>query len=813
MRIFVSATLAIIAACGSSAQPAFDPSKGVDDRGFPLIPPAELLKPFVTPPYDNPILSAIKGPKVDRYDGGIGGEEEEEEHEYGPPPFGDPDIFGEPMPDAARTLTRSGAPLVWEFVGPEPILDEYWSGNAPATGRVVGIAPHPTIANICYIAAASGGLWSTINGGQTWTPLSATMNTHNCGAIALDPTNPNILYLGTGEYQTGSPGDGLYRVDINAGTWVRIGTASQVGNSISGIAVDPLDPQVIHVTGTRGYVRTTNGGATWTLGISGSCSSLALNTTDPNIVYAARNGDAIYRSPNKGQNFTKRNTGIDNTPVRRIVIAISKTSPSTLYAAFVDSSNGLQGFYSTNTEGDTWTKKAGTPDFPYPQGSYDLFVGVDPTNANRVFAGGVDPRYADAGVIRSIDGGNTWDEISAGPAGGQLHPDHHVIAFGPGVIWEGSDGGIQKSLDGGESWINLNNTLAITQNVQLALNPIDSEMMATGTQDNGTIGRIQGDNKWNGLVSGDGGFLAFDHEDPSIFYSTYVYLTTFRITDTTFDDITGPWDGDLRRFYSPLVMDPNNAKILCGGTTRVWRTTDATAASVSWTPLSSDLFGGSGTLNAIAIAKGDSNTIYAGGSNGRIFVTNNLTTWNERSSGVPNNTVMDIVIDPTNPAIAYAAFAATGAVPRVMRTVDSGETWTDLSGDLPVGAGARSLAVYFKSNPPKIIMGSGAGYYISDDDGVTWTHNGTEFPNVQLADLRIDEENDVLVAGTYGRGVWRTPLKCISDIDQNGEVDLSDFFGFFNFWDVSDPAIDFNADGSVDLLDYFRFLNGWDKGC
>lgn len=731
----------------------------------------------------------------------------------GPPPPGYWRIVGGSVPDWTwdDATRESVGPLSFTLLGPRPIQNEYWSGVANASGRVVSIAPHPIDANTCYIASASGGVWKTTDGGTTWTPLTDQLSNMNHGAIAIDPSNPDTIYAGTGEYTTGSLGDGLFRSTDAGATWTRIADASVVGSQISGVAIDPTNPSIIHVTGSRGYIRSGDAGATWAQILRNSCSSLALDTVNPANVYIGRNGSGLWKSTNSGLNVTQMTTGLPTSGYARVVLAISKSNPQVLYAALANTSSGILGFYTTTNGGTSWSLLPNTPNFASPQSWYDIFVGVDPTNHLRVYCGGVDPRYAVAGVIRSTNGGTTWQEISDGPISGQLHPDHHAIAWGPtGVLWTGNDGGVWKSTNGGDTWINCNATLALTQIYQLALHPTNVDRVIGGTQDNGTVYRSSNMMGWPQIVSGDGGYAAFESSNPNLAYTTYVYLSTYRVnlTSGSASNISGPWNSDSANFIAPLVRDPNTPARLYGGTSRIWRGTNTTGTP-SWSTISSNF---NSVVSSIAVAPGNSNVMYVGTNAGGVYTTTNASTWTLRSPGV-GGTVTDICIDPSNSQIAYLSSEASGGR-RVARTINGGVSWTDVTGNLPTGVSGTALEIDWNRTTPHLYLGSGAGLYLSTDGGATWIKNGPDFPNVNVGDIVIDTVARTVTVGTYGRGTWRSALpRCSSDITGDGPVDFADFLAFFNAFDALDPAADVDGSGEVDFGDFLTFFNGFDVGC
>jgi photosystem II stability/assembly factor-like uncharacterized protein len=708
----------------------------------------------------------------------------------GPPPPGHPKIVGEPMPGWTRAdqEAREGEPMLWTQLGPRPIIEEYWSGTDDASGRVVSVAPHPAEAKTVYIAAASGGIWKTTDGGVSWIPLTDELPVLNHGCVAVDPSDPDTVYAGTGEYTTLSRGDGLFRSSDGGATWERIATKAEVGETCSRILVDPGDSETIHLSGGGGYARTSDGGLSWDRSFTSSrISDLAMGSGDPNTLFLGQHGGGIWRSLDGGESWTKLAGGLPTTGVQRILLATAPSEPNVIYTAIINASSGLRGLYRSADGGNTWTAKPNTPDFPYPQGWYDAFLGVDPTDENTIYAGGVFPTYAVAGVIKSTDGGDSWVDISC-PGScltePNLHPDMHAIAFASdGTLWVGNDGGVWKSPDGGASWINTNATLNITQNYAIALSPADQTRVMGGTQDNGTVERQSNEEDWPQTVAGDGGFLAYDFDEPARRYTTYVRLSVYRLFGGSIVNISGPWSGDRRNFIAPLVMDPNDSATLYGGTYRVWRTQNASAAA-TWSAYSPDLTDG-GTLNAIAAAVGPSGVLYTGSSDGKVFVKpSEAAAWQDRSSGLPTGQVSDIVIDPADPAHAFVAFHNTSGE-RILETTTSGSSWADATGSLIDGVAARALAVDWRYEPPVLLVGSGAGVYWSTNLGGVWVKDGTDLPNVNVGDLAIDPSSGTITVGSYGRGAWRASIDALIGI----EVVFSDGFesGDLSAWSAVLP--------------------------
>ncbi len=736
-----------------------------------------------------------------------------EEHESGPPPYGYIKVIGEPVPNWTWGGAQTRTGLSWTFIGPKPMASEYWSGEGNAGGHVAAIAPHPSDPNTVYLAANTGGVWKTTDAGANWTPLTDQLSILNHGAIAIDPSNPNVIYIGSGSTHSGSSGDGLFKSTDAGATWSRIGTTTDVGSQINRVVVHPQSPGTLHVTGSGGYYRTLNGGGTWTRIISAACSSVVIHPTSPNIVYIGRNSQGVYKSTTDGSSPTKLAGGLPTSGFTQVLVDISKSNPQVLYAAFL-SGGGIQGLYRTSDGGTNWTKLTNAPNFPSPQGYWNAYVAVDPTNENKLFVGGVDSRYAEVGISRSLDAGAPWTEVGLGPP--SVHPDHHCMAFGPtGVIWEGNDGGVWKSTNGGSSWTNCNATLAAAQIYNLVQHPSLTLRALGGTQDNGTPERSSSSTSWAQLQVGDGGYSVFDPSTTTNRRSTtYVYLDIPRWPNSSSKGTPGGWGSAPANFIAPLVGDPNSGSTLLGGTNRIWRTTNATATTPTWTAISTNAVGAGGTINAIAVATGASNTIYSGSSTGDVYVTTDATAWNNRSTGLPNGQISDIVIAPSAPGTAYVAYYNTTGN-RVLKTTDYGVTWTPMSAGLPSGVSAGALAVDFAFTPPTLYVGAGAGMYYSSDNGATWTKNNATLPNVNVADLFIDPIARTITAGTYGRGAWMAnlPQACPADFNGDGFVNGDDYDAFAEAFDNADPAGDFNNDGFVNGDDYDAFAGHFDAGC
>jgi hypothetical protein len=423
----------------------------------------------------------------------------------------------------------------------------------------------------------------------------------------------------------------------------------------------------------------------------------------------------------------------------------------------------------------------------YGQGYYDNAIAVDPTDPDRVWAGGID-------LYRSDDGGRNWGLASywwasppyAAQAPSYSHADQHSIVFHPGYDGAGnktlfvtSDGGIFRTDDALATtakgttaacnarnsqfaWQALNNGYGVTQFYHGAPYPDGSRYLG-GTQDNGTLRGSDGDEAWGRILGGDGGYVAVHPEHPETLYASYQYRNLQKSTDggrswqRVSDSISG---GTL--FINPYVMDPNDPERLWVGGSELWRSDNG---AVSWHRASRPFFDGS-LVSALAVARGDSDQVLAGTNTGYILQTYSGTTADDVSDWptVQPRTgwVSSLAIDPTRKDVVYATYSTFGGT-HVWKSTDGGATWRGIDGkgnrkipDIPV----HSLVVD-PNRPSRLIVGTDLGVFVSTDGGATWAVENTGFANVRTEWLALLEGpgGSTLYAFTFGRGAWRVPLR------------------------------------------------------
>jgi photosystem II stability/assembly factor-like uncharacterized protein len=676
----------------------------------------------------------------------------------------------------------------WVPEGPSPVL----LGNVANSGRIAALAADPTNANTIYIAAAGGGVWKTTDGGTSWIPLTDNQQTLFMGAIAVAPSDPNTIYAGTGEADNSGDsfyGRGVLKSTDAGATWTLLGNSQFDRRTISKVVVSPTDPNTVYVAvaneGTNGASvlrpntgvwKSTDGGITWTntttrVSTTQDYSDLVMDPLDPQTLYAAVGtltgalANGVYKTSDGGNtwavagNFPKGsnngNTKIAIAPTNRLVLYVSIANP------YEGSRSGALGKMMKSVDGGlTWNQLTNPPNYMGSQGWYDSTLAVDPSTPNTVYAGGAARPNS---IIRSLDGGNSWSDLSVGSDGQGPHADHHGIGFdAAGRLLDGNDGGIWR-LDNQTPvrWSNLNGNLQITQFYGIALHPTDPKTIYGGSQDNGTD-KTTGSLAWTEFsFGGDGGYVRIDSNNPHTVYHTFEYQIYGSIFLQRSDNDGTTWvtkttginTSDAGNAYPFYVIDPSNSSRLLLGTNRVYESTNR---GDNWTPISTPTMNGwvvASPIDRLAVAPTDGNTIYVSvggdfGNSWHIFVTtNDGGSWIERDLPVTGQ-IAGLQVDPTNSQIAYAVRNAFGGG-HVFRTTDGGVSWTDISGNLP-NLPAYTIAL----GSGTIYIGNDDGVYFSTDSGANWTRLGDGLPNVQVHELVLNAAFGILAAGTYGRGVW-----------------------------------------------------------
>lgn len=666
-------------------------------------------------------------------------------------------------------------------IGPMPILNgQTFGARQNVTGRVTSLALDPQDPNIVYLGAAGGGLWKSTNAGQSWTPLSDTAPTQTTGSIAVDAKDSNTIFIGTGEGNFSGDclfGLGLLKTTDGGQTWTNLAQSTFQGRAINRVLLDPNSSNIVYVASglafagvgfdiaptlpTSGIYKSTDGGVTFTLifQVNGvTAFDVVMDPTNSSTLYASFNGQGIFKSTNGGANWTKLGGGLPSSGFSRASIAISRSNPSTLYAAYGNgSTDDLLNIFQSTNGGTSWTAVTKPPVSGFGnicQCSYDNFMAVNPTNPSIVYFGGVS-------LYRSNNGGQSWTDI-----GRTIHADLHAMAIAPGnpnLIYVGNDGGIWTSTDGGNTMTNINTNLNITQFQSVALHPTDPNITIGGTQDNGTelyTGNIQ----WQHSDDGDGGFTGIDQMSPTTFYDTRFNLAGVIIGPNRSDagGTLGSWrsirtginQNDDVLFYAPFALDPTKASTLYFGTNRLYRT--ATKGD-SWLAISQPLTknpGDGNAISAIAVAP-STGTIYTGASDGAVFTSlDNGASFQNVTDNLPARYISDIVTDPSTATTIYASLGGFQAG-HVFKSTQGGGKWQNITANLP-DSPANALVIN-PSDPKNLFVGMDVGLFQTTDGGTTWKPV-LGIPIVPVFDIAVNGTTGVIRIATHGRGMYEGKL-------------------------------------------------------
>ncbi len=670
--------------------------------------------------------------------------------------------------------------------------DSNWDERGPVNigGRVTDLAVHPTDASTAYATMASGGVFKTTNGGVDWLPIFDDEAAISCGAVAVDPGNPETVWVGTGEANAGSFsffGLGIYRSDDGGASWQNKGLAD--GRYIARIAVDPgnSDRVFTAVTGKlfgtgsdRGVYRTVDGGNNWercfALTDSTAAIDLAMNPENPDILYVAmwersrgltyrRSGgpsSGIWRTTDGGDNWQHLTTGLPSGSNGRIGISLCASQPGVLYTVYADETGYYSGTYKTTNGGDSWTS-AGSSSLNNVYSSFGWWFGnirVDPSNPDNVFILGL-PLY------HSTNGGGYWFE-----EGSNMHVDHHAMAFAPSQpskVYEGNDGGLYYSTNSGNTWIKVNNQ-PTSQFYAIAIDEQYPERLYGGTQDNGTWRTLSGNvDDWQHILGGDGFHCLVDPTNNDIIFAEYQFGGLSKSTNggsNFYSSMNGVSYGDRINWSMPVIMDPVVPTTMYLGTHRVYQSTNQ---GDSWNAISGDLTGGNqgggfGTITTLASAPSSPGNVLAGTDDGRIWkFSSQFGGWVMISSNLPNRWVTRVAYDPNNSQIIYVTFSGLRWEENeghVFKSTNSGSSWTDISGDLPEAP--VNCLIVDPDRDDTVYVGTDVGCYFTTDNGGSWQVLGAGLPNVPVLDLKYHHPTKTLVAGTHGRSMFSLTLPTTS---------------------------------------------------
>ena len=685
-------------------------------------------------------------------------------------------------------------------------------GPAVASGRVMSIAVNPKDKFEYYVGVASGGVWKTVNDGTTWTPVFDKEASYSIGWVTLDPNDPAVVWVGTGEsnsQRSVAYGDGIYRSDDGGKNWQNLGLKKS--EHIGRVVIDPRDSKVVYVAaegplwgagGDRGLYKTTDGGKNWkpvlTISENTGVVDVALDPSNPDIVYAAAyqrrrhvftliDGgpeSAIYKSTDAGATCNNLKNGLPTVDMGRIGLAVSLADPNVVYTT-IEAADGKGGIFRSNDRGATWERKN-----EFDAGAmYYARVVCDPKNVDRIFVMNVNLR-------ESLDGGKTLHKAEET----NHHGDNHAIWIDPHDTkhWLlGSDGGIYETWDDAKSW-EFKANLPTVQFYDVAIdNALPFYNVCGGTQDNFSWCGPSRTRNMNGIMNsdwfvttgGDGFRSVVDPVDANTIYSESQYGVLVRYDKPTGQELTlqpreGKGEPPLRwNWDSPVIISPYSHTRLYFAANKLFRSDDR---GDTWRAISGDLTrqidrnklpvmgkvwepdavaknastSFYGNIVALAESPKKEGLIYVGTDDGLIQVTSDGgQSWTkyEKFAEAPDMTyVSRLAASQHDVNTVYAAFdnhKNEDFKPYLLRSTDAGKTWSSIAGNLPENGSVLAFAED-SVNANLLFAGTEFGVFFTVDGGAHWVQLKGGLPTIAVRDMVLQAREGDLVIATFGRGFY-----------------------------------------------------------
>lgn len=702
-------------------------------------------------------------------------------------------------------------------------------GPAYMSGRIADIEVDAKDPSTWYVAVGSGGVWKTDNGGITWKPIFDEQAVYSTGDVTIDPSNSNIIWVGTGENNGGrhlSFGDGVYRSADGGKTWKNMGLENT--EHISDIIVHPTDSNTVWVSsqgplwskgGQRGLFKTTDGGETWENVLKTDewtgVTSLVIDSRNPDKLYAATwqrqrtlpayvgtgPGSGIHTTDDGGTTWRKLTEGLPETDMGKIGLAISAINPDVVYAG-IEVNQRKGGVYRSANQGASWTKMSdevggGTGPHYYQE------IFADPHRFDRIYIASNYSKYSD-------DGGKTWTPVNVK----YKHVDDHAMAFHPtdkDFLLIGSDGGIYETWDSMDKWRFISN-MPITQFYKIAVDDTKPfYYVYGGTQDNSSQGGPSRTTKKHGIKNNDW-FLILDWDghqpatepgNPDIVYGQRQQGNLARYHRKTGEYVSiqpqaKPGEpGERYNWDAPILVSSHDPQRIYHASHRVWRSDDR---GNSWQSISGDLtknenrmhmpvmdrtwsvnsgydllaMSNFNTIANIAESPLDENILYAGTDDGLIQVTSNGgKDWKKYEiddiRGIPATAyVNDIRADLFDKDTVYAALdnhKYGDYKPYLIKSTNRGKSWKSIASNLPDKHLVWRI-VQDHVNKDLLFTGTEFGLYFTVDGGNEWTELNGDVPTISFRDVKIQRRENDLVGGTFGRGIYilddYSPLRTIN---------------------------------------------------
>ena len=673
-------------------------------------------------------------------------------------------------------------------------FDAAWESEGPTNvgGRITCLVADPTNKKIMYAGTPNGGIFKTSDFGTNWTPIFDGQSSLAIGSIAIDPSNHNTIWVGTGDPDLSYAymGNGIYKSTDAGQTWKNMGLSGS--GIISKIYVQPSNSQVVYAAvqgnilvrdNTRGMYKSTDGGQTWTQKLfvndeTGICDMLLDKTDSMHIVAASwqsirkmdevvRGGSesGLWQSFDGGDSWQRMgsNEGVPTGSFARIGLVQHSMYPKVVYVVMSDANgSNYNRLLRSSDAGKNFIVKSSSPPAGIANGYAWYFsrIGCDFKDTSTVYLCGIEE-------FRSVDAGASWTRFTPKWDLNIVHADGHaILSVGKDSILFGTDAGIYQTFNNGNTWKKMDN-MPITEFYRIAVSPYKARTYMGGAQDNGTTEGGGGNvDSWAKVHGGDGFQPIYHPENEG---EGFVMTQNGRVYSIGSTSPITNWGSQRVNWDMPLIMSRANPEVLYAGTYNVYRNTNGQSGPFS--KVSSDLTGGSDYWrNISAICEGNPTTyIYAGTTDGRLWRSlDNTKTWKRLDSSLPKRQITSIKAAPdfpgNNRAIVYMAengYRMNDTQPYLYRSLDTGNTWMGIGTGLP-HIGINDICA-FPGNDSILFVATDAGVYATMDAAQSWYRLGKGMPMCPVFDLELDTNRFTLMACTYARSMMSFPLDSIMD--------------------------------------------------
>ncbi|MFT4850073.1 MAG: photosystem II stability/assembly factor-like uncharacterized protein [Sediminicola sp.] len=668
--------------------------------------------------------------------------------------------------ESTKNKTNQSPTSTWTSIGPAVVANT--ATKTAGQGRVNAIALDPNDPNTIYVGAPAGGIWKSTNNGIDWMPLADNLPQIGVSGIAIDPNNSNVIYISTGDDDAGhSYSIGVLKSLDGGATWNTTGLTFNFNYKGSNeIFIDPSNSNIVWVATSQGLYKTNDAGDNWDVMLEANIRDFRLKPGDPLTIYAVSaytgNSSKFYKSINGGVQFDEITTVPTNS--NRLAIEVSEADPSIVYLLSsydngVDTpegENAFQGLYKSIDSGSSFTKTLEADDiFASSQSWYDMALTVSDTNPDIVFVGVLD-------IWKSTDGGDNFSQINYWyDHNAQFtHADIHFLRYFNNVLYAGTDGGIYRSANDGAIFEDLSTNLSISQLYTISVSKTSSQKIAGGLQDCG--GFAYSNNAWNSYHGGDGMGSAIDPALDDHYYGFTQYGGSLFLntaggnTNSTF--ITGA--PEVGEWVAPLQFNKNSE--LYAGYSQLYNLENG-----AWNQLSTHEF--NGNLDHIEISPVHNNVIYVAQENILFKSIDKGISFTQILNS--NGRIISIEAHSTSLNIIWVVNSS-----EVLKSTDGGNTFSNITNNLP-SESKRVIKHQPYSENNSLYLGTSLGVYYLDDLSETWSSFSGSLPNVAVTDLEINTEDNIITASTFGRGVWQSPIplasKPTADIELYGVLSTS----------------------------------------